>query len=89
MPPWVEPSVSSSPTSVTTRPTRNGRTATSSLRVTISTPTGTSTTGARYAAQPIALCDQSGIGPPLSPNQSTQARKTPIAASARPISSGW
>ena len=71
-------------------PTRNGRTATSSLRVTISAPTGMSTTGARYAAQPIAVVGpRPATGPPFRPNQSTQARKTPSATSASPISSGW
>src|SRR5262249_36327040 len=46
-------------------------------------------TGARYAAQPTPSPAHSGTGPPFSPNQSTQARKTPSATSASPTSSKW
>src|SRR5579884_1118993 len=87
-PPWLRPSVSSNPRTATARPSRNGRMSTSSLRVTINAPSGTSTSGARYAATPTPAFTTCATGPPLKPNQRTAARKTPRPASASPTSSG-
>src|SRR5262249_56518989 len=67
----------------------NARRETGSLRVTISAPSGIAASGARYAAQPTAAVAAPATGPPESPNQSTQARKTPAAMRPRPTSSGW
>src|SRR3954470_18527757 len=76
-----------SPTRPTARPTWNGRNETSALRVTIGDPSGTTTSGARKAAQPTPAMTPSATGPPASPNQSTHARKTPATTRPRPTSS--
>src|SRR5262245_2693223 len=77
----------------TESPSRNGRTSTSALRVSISPPTTTSTSGTPSAASPntspIASAIHSPTTPPCQPSQRSVARKIPVATSPRPISSGW
>ena len=56
--------------------------------MTISPPSGTRTSGARYAAAPTAAFTACATGPPLNPNHKTAAMKTPAPTSPSPTSSG-
>ena len=83
-PPWPAPSASINPTSATreAEPERAAAT-TSALRVTISAPSGTGRAARRRRpSRPRERDARAGPGPPLSPNQRTQARKMPTASSA-------
>ena len=92
-PPWSFPSAISSPKARTTRPARNGRTSTSALRATMSTPSATSMTGSTHDALPMSaskpLTRARPTQPPFHPAYRTLPRNAPKATRPSPQSSGY